>query len=131
LSVAAPAQTKGFQTEHFVFSYIAFRMAGSETDGGHHGEESNFRRAALLHPLRGRILRRVCGGGEIGARELSAELDVAPGRIAYHLRLLARRRALKIVPRRRPAAPLYRLSPDADWVREMLDEVDAGGSEDG
>jgi hypothetical protein len=35
------------------------------------------------------------------------------------------------VPRCRPAPPLYRWAPDADWARKMLDELDELGPEDG
>jgi hypothetical protein len=105
-------------------------MATSEERGKHRDRESHYRRAAFLHPLRGKILRRMSGGEEAGTSEIAAELDEAPGRIAHHLRILVRRRALKVVPRCRPAPPLYRWSPDAEWARKMLDELDELGPED-
>jgi hypothetical protein len=95
-------------------------MAGPSRE---HESESHYRRAAMFHPLRQRIGRLLSGGvPEVGAGELSAELEQPVGRIAYHLRVLVRRRVLKVVPRRRPAPPLYRWSEDAGWAREMLVE---------
>jgi Helix-turn-helix domain len=86
--------------------------------------ESHYRRAAMFHPLRQRIARSLSGGVEAAAGELSAKLEQPRGRIAHHLRILVRRRVLKVVPRRRPAPPLYRWSDDAQWAREMLVEED-------
>jgi hypothetical protein len=34
------------------------------------------------------------------------------------------------MPQRRSTAPLYRWSSDAEWVRKMLDEIDARAEED-
>jgi hypothetical protein len=98
-------------------------MAGS----GHDGErdrESHYRRAAMSHPLRRHIARRLSHDEEAGTAEISAELGEAHGRIAYHVRVLARRGVLRVVPKRRPAPPLYRWSADARWAREMLAEED-------
>jgi DNA-binding transcriptional ArsR family regulator len=106
-------------------------MAGPKDSGRSRGGESHYRCAALLHPLRHRILRLMSAGEEAGPGEIAAELDEAPARIAYHLRLLVGRNALKVVPKRRPAAAHYRLAPDAEWVRKMLGEVDELGSEGG
>lgn len=105
-------------------------MAGSEEGGKHRGKESRYRRAAFRHPLRGQILRLMSSGGETGTSEIAADLDEAPGKIAYHLRILVRRQVLKVVPRCRPAPPLYRWAPDADWARKMLGELDDLGPED-
>lgn len=106
-------------------------MAAPEEGGKHRDKESHYRRAAFLHPLRGQILRLMSGGEETGASEIAAELDEAPGRIAYHLRILVRRRALKVVPKCRPAPPLYRWAPDAEWARKLLEELGGLGPEDG
>lgn len=86
--------------------------------------EDRYRGAAMFHPLRQRIARPLAGGMEASAAELSVELDQPLARIRYHLRILVRRRALKVVPRQRPAPPLYRWSEDARWAREMLVEED-------
>ena len=86
---------------------------------------SHYRRArALAHPLRRRILRLLLDGGEADAAEIAAELDETLGRVAYHLRVLIRRDALKAKARRRPAPALYRWAPEAQWARKMLGEDD-------
>jgi DNA-binding transcriptional ArsR family regulator len=104
-------------------------MAGPPRDGGERRDkESHYRRAALEHPLRLRIARRLAGGEEASRGELAVELEAAPSRVAYHLRLLRRRRVLQVAPRRNPAPPRYRWGPDAEWALEMLagkDEKDA------
>ncbi len=106
-------------------------MAGSKDGGKRRDQENHYRCAALLHPLRHRILRLMLAGTEAGVAEIAAELEEPPGRIAYHLRVLARRDALQVVPKCRPAPPLYRWSPDAGWARKMLGEIDEQGSEGG
>lgn len=93
-------------------------------DGSERERESHYRRAAMFHPLRQRIARSLSGGAEVAAAELSSRLDQPLGRIAYHLRILARRRVLKVVPRLRPRPPLYRWSDDAGWAKDMLVEDD-------
>ena len=97
-------------------------MAGS--GGRERDRGSHYRRAAMLQPLRRRIVRSLAPGREASAAELAAELEQPLGRIAYHLRVLTRRRVLTVVPKRRPAPPLYRWSADAQWAREMLAEED-------
>jgi DNA-binding transcriptional ArsR family regulator len=106
-------------------------MPGSGEGGKCRDKENHYRCAVLLHPLRHRILRLVFGGEEVGVGEIAAALDRAPGEIAYHLRVLVRRRALKVVPKCRPVSPHYRWSPDAEWARKMLDEIDEHSSEGG
>lgn len=86
--------------------------------------ESHYRCAVMLHPLRQRIAGALSRGGEAGVAELAAELEVAPGRVAHHVRVLKRHGVLKVVPKRRPAQPLYRWSADARWAKEMLDKED-------
>ena len=93
-------------------------MAGSSDR--EHERENRHRRAAMFHPLRQRIGRLLSDGAEVAAPELSTELGQPLGRIAYHLRILVRRRVLEVAPRRRPTPPLYRWSDDAQWAREML-----------
>jgi DNA-binding transcriptional ArsR family regulator len=106
-------------------------MAGSKDGGKRRDKENHYRCAALLHPLRHRILVLMADGREIDRGEIAAELDEAPGRIAYHVRVLVRRRALKVVPKRRPAPARYRWSPDAGWARKMLGEIGELGSDGG
>jgi DNA-binding transcriptional ArsR family regulator len=103
-------------------------MAGPEYRE-HRDEENHYRCAALMHPQRHRILCLLADDEEFGVDEIAAELNRPPGTIVYHLRLLTRRGALKVVPKCRPARPLYRWSPQARWVREMLDEIDEQGLE--
>jgi len=104
-------------------------MAGSKDGGERRNKERHYRCAVLLHPLRNRILRLLSRGRELGVGEIAAELDQEPGRIAYHVRVLFKRSALQAVQKRRPAAPLYRWSPRAEWARKMLGEIDELGSE--
>lgn len=105
-------------------------MAGLKDSGGCGEGEDRYRCAAILHPLRGRILRLMREGGERGIDEIAAELDQPPARIAGHVRILVRRNALAVVPRTRPNPPLYRWSPEAEWARKMLDEIDERDPED-
>jgi hypothetical protein len=97
-------------------------MAGSKDGREGRDKEHHHRRAALAHPLRQGILRLMLSGMEAGATEIAAELGEAPGRVAYHLCVLRRRRALRAVARDRPAPPFYRLAPQALWARKMLAE---------
>jgi DNA-binding transcriptional ArsR family regulator len=97
-------------------------MAGSGGGGERRDKKSHYRRAVLEHPLRRRILRLMLDGTDANAGEIAAELGEALGRIAYHLRVLVRREALKVVARRRPAPASYRWSPQAQWARKMLGE---------
>lgn len=100
-------------------------MAGPEDDGKRHGGESRYRCAALLHPVRLQMLRLVRDDRELGAGELAEELEQPPARIGYHLRILVRRHAFRVVSRRRPNPPRYRQAQEAEWVRKFLAEVDA------
>jgi DNA-binding transcriptional ArsR family regulator len=87
----------------------------------------HYRHAALCHPLRRAILKLLLDGRQASAEEIAAELDEAPGRTAYHLRVLGRHGALKAAAKG-PAAPaLHRLSPRAHWARKMLDRRDERG----
>lgn len=95
-------------------------MAGPKDSGRRREREDHYRRAALMHPLRQRILRLMLDRTAAGGDGIAAELEQPLGRIAYHLRVLVRCRALRVVPKRRPAPPLYRWSPQAQWARKML-----------
>jgi DNA-binding transcriptional ArsR family regulator len=101
-------------------------------DTGGCGEEENRQRcAAVLHPLRRRILRLLRDGAERGVDRIAAELDQPPGRIAGHVGILVSRGVLAVVPRTRPNPPVYRWSPGAEWARKMLDEIDEQDAEEG
>jgi DNA-binding transcriptional ArsR family regulator len=91
---------------------------------GKGSKEERYRCATMLHPLRRRIARLLCGEEELGAAEIAGRLKEPHDRIAYHLRVLFRRRVLEAVPRCRPHPALYRFSPQAEWAREMLVEED-------
>jgi DNA-binding transcriptional ArsR family regulator len=84
--------------------------------------EHRYRRAALAHPVRQGILCLMLEGMEAGVTEIAAELSEEPGRVAYHLRVLTRRRALKGIAKDPPAPPYFRLAPQALWARKMLAE---------
>jgi hypothetical protein len=103
-------------------------MAGS-SGGKRCDRDDHYRCAAVMHPLRSQMLRLVPGDGEVGAERLAAEVGRRTSRIVYHLRVLTRHGALRVVPRRNPAAPLYRHPPERDWVRKLLDEIDPPGAE--
>lgn len=105
-------------------------MAGLEDGQERRGGEQRHRRAALAHPVRQGILRLLLDGMEAGAVEIGAELNEAPGRVAYHLLVLTRRKALKGVARDRPAPACFRLAPQALWARKMLVELDKQDRED-
>lgn len=97
-------------------------MAGSEGGERRRDKKSHYRRAALLQPLRRRILRLMVDDREAGAGEISTELGETPSKVSYHLRVLVRRDALKAVAKG-PAAPAhFRWSPQGQWARKMLDE---------
>jgi hypothetical protein len=98
-------------------------MAGFEDGRKRRDKEHRYRRAALAHPVRQGILCLILDGMEAGAAEIAATLAEEPGRIAYHLRVLTRRRALKGVAKDPPAPPYYRLAPQALWARKMLAEL--------
>ena len=97
-------------------------MAGSKDGRERRDKEHHYRRAALAHPVRQGILGLMLDGMEAGASEIATVLAEEPGRIAYHLRVLRGRGALKGIARDRPAPPCYRLAPQALWARKMLAE---------
>ncbi len=105
-------------------------MTGSKDGRGRRDKEHRYRRATLEHPVRRGILCLMLDGTEADVVEIAATLAEAPGRIAYHLRVLRRRRALKGVAKDPPAGPYYRLAPQALWVRKMLTESSKENRED-
>lgn len=98
-------------------------MAGSKDGGERREKEHHYRRAALAHPVRQGILCLMLDGMEAGAAEIAVVLAEEPGRIAYHLRVLTRRRAVRGIAKDPPAPPYYRLAPQALWARRMLAEL--------
>jgi DNA-binding transcriptional ArsR family regulator len=105
-------------------------MTGFEDGQERRDMEHRYRRAALAHPVRQGILCLMLDGMEVGAVEIAAELGEAPGRIAYHLRVLTRRRALRGIAKDLPAPPYFRLAPQALWARKMLAELRKQEGED-
>src|SRR3954447_12250226 len=97
-------------------------MAGSGDGTKRRDKTNQYRHAALRHPLRRQILRLMFDGREADAGQIASELDEAPEKILYHLRVLLRREALKAASRGRSAPALYRWSPQARWTRKMLSE---------
>jgi hypothetical protein len=104
--------------------------AGSKDDGKRRDREHHYRRAALAHPLRRGILRLMLDGMEAGAIEIAAELNEAPGRVAYHLRVLRRRGALKGFAKDPPAPPRFGIAPGVRWARKMLAEFEKEDGDD-
>jgi DNA-binding transcriptional ArsR family regulator len=103
-------------------------MAGSRDSGCGEGEDRR-RCAAVLHPLRRGILRLLRDGRELDVEELAGELGQPPAGVAAHVRVLVRCEVLRIEPRTKPNRPRYRWSPDADWARKLLDELDEGDTD--
>lgn len=97
-------------------------MAGSEGDDARRDKKNRDLRVALVHPLRRRILRLLSDGREAERGEIAADLGETPARIAYHLRELARHRAVRVIPRERQAPIRYRWSLEDRCAREILDE---------
>lgn len=98
-------------------------MAGFEDGRERRDMEHRYRRAALAHPVRHGILCLMLDGTVAGAAEIAAALAEKPGRIAYHLRVLRRRGALKGIAKDPPAPPYYRMAAQALWARKMLAEL--------
>jgi len=98
-------------------------MAGPKDGREGRDKEHHYRRAALAHPARQEILCLMIDGMEAGAAEIAATLAEESGQIAYHLRVLTRRRALKGTAKDPPAQPCFRLAPQALWARKMLAEI--------
>lgn len=104
-------------------------MAGTEDGSRHRDREEHYRCAAILHPLRQRILRLMADDREAGLAGIAADLEEPRGTVAYHLSILVARGALRIVPRQKAAPALYRWASDAEWARKMLEEIDARSGE--
>jgi DNA-binding transcriptional ArsR family regulator len=90
--------------------------------------ERHYRQAAISHPLRQAILNLLADGRRLDEAEIAAELGERRGRVAHHLRVLVRRGALKASARGRSPA-IYRRSPQAHWVRKLLDKDDEDESQ--
>lgn len=98
-------------------------MAGTGDERKRRDREKHRRRAVICQPLRREIGRLLAADDrEAGALELAAELELSPGLVGYHLRVLARNDVIGIVADRGHSPPVYRWSPRAQWARKMLGE---------
>jgi DNA-binding transcriptional ArsR family regulator len=89
--------------------------------------------AALRHPLRRRILRRMVGEEAISPRELSEELDAPLSNVSYHMRVLADCAVISLVrtkPVRGSMQHFYRTAIEAPWAREILGLEESEGEPD-
>jgi DNA-binding transcriptional ArsR family regulator len=80
--------------------------------------------AALGHPLRRRILRRMRDEEAMSPRRLAKEFELPVSNIAYHVRVLADCGALTLVrvkPVRGAIKHYYRSSVKAPWARQIID----------
>lgn len=80
--------------------------------------------AALDHPVRRQILRAMAGRRAVSPRELSEELGRPLDNVSYHVRVLARCGAAKLVRTKRVGGStmhLYRPSVRARWARMVLE----------
>lgn len=105
-------------------------MAGSKDGRERRDKKQHYRHAALAHPVRQGILCLMLDGMEAGVAEIATALAEEPGRIAYHLRVLTKHRALQGIAKDPPAPPYFRLAPHASWARRMLAELRKQDRED-
>lgn len=83
---------------------------------------------ALAHPLRREILRRLIKeDGELSPRELAEELGHSLSKLSYHVRVLAKCGAAKLVRTRKirgSTQHFYRATVEAPWARSALRGTD-------
>lgn len=80
--------------------------------------------AALNHPLRRRILRRMRDEEMISPKQLADDLRVPISGLAYHVRVLARCGAVtlvKVKPVRGAVKHFYRSTVEPPWARQIID----------
>jgi DNA-binding transcriptional ArsR family regulator len=90
--------------------------------------------AALRHPLRRRILRRMADGEAISPRELSVDLRQPLSNVSYHVRVLAERGAVtlvRITPTHGSVQHFYRTALKAPWAWQILGLGESEGDADG
>jgi DNA-binding transcriptional ArsR family regulator len=74
---------------------------------------------ALSHPTRRSILKEMGSGEEISPQELSVRVASPLANVAYHVRVLARCEAIKLVrtaPVRGSTQHFYRFAIEAEWA---------------
>lgn len=78
---------------------------------------------ALSHPKRREICRAVAEAGQTSPRDLSDQLGIETTNLAYHVRVLAESRALKLVdemPVRGTMKHIYELDIEERWALAIL-----------
>jgi DNA-binding transcriptional ArsR family regulator len=79
--------------------------------------------AALRHPLRRKILRRMAGEEAISPREIAAALLQPLSNVSYHVRVLADCAAVSLVGTKPAGGSMqhfYCLTIEAPWARQVL-----------
>lgn len=80
--------------------------------------------AALGNPLRRRILRRMRDEEMISPRQLANDFGLPVSYVSYHVRVLARCGAVKLVkkePVRGAVKHFYRSTLEPPWARQIID----------
>lgn len=79
---------------------------------------------ALAHPLRREVLRRLIKeDSELSPRELAASLEVPLSKLSYHVRVLAKCGAVKLVRTKQirgSTQHFYRVTVEVAWARSAL-----------
>lgn len=83
---------------------------------------------ALNHPLRRRILRALVDGESASATDLSQQLDVRLGNIAYHMKVLTELKVLWLSGTQQVRGAQERfhrsvLDGKPEWAKTVLDET--------
>lgn len=93
---------------------------------------------ALKHPMRRQILREMSDDGAISPRELASSLDEPLSNVSYHVRVLARCKAVVLIRTkavRGSVQHFYRRNVKEPWARAVLelddDNDDSGESRKG
>lgn len=83
---------------------------------------------AMAHPLRRQILRKMIAEDcELSPLDLAAELDQHLSKLSYHVRVLAKCRAIKLVRTKQirgSTQHFYRSTVKAPWARTALQVKD-------
>jgi DNA-binding transcriptional ArsR family regulator len=90
--------------------------------------------AALSHPLRRQILRRMREIEMISPRQLAIEFDLPLSNMAYHVRVLANCGAVTMVrvkPVRGAIKHFYRSTLKPPWAQQIIDLEPWAGSRSG
>lgn len=88
------------------------------------GVNENKLLAALSHPLRRRILRRMREIEAISPQQMAKEFELPLSNVAYHVRVLAACGAVTIArvkPARGSLKHFYRSSLEPPWAQQIID----------